>query len=210
MNLRKTVLVVTVPLLSFALAACTGPADDLDAVVDKLDDAANDAAADGEVGNDGDGGDLPGPTYADVTAIYSTCEAVQPLVATFVDGLVLGEETGLTEWSLHCEWVIPEGATDMSLNRTLTVMVQEGSGTVLTADELESSSALQAVEHPAIEDLGGIVFAMAADTSVATSVSVTTQLPAVEILIGGAGWADTNHLTAEDAAGVAAQLLGVG
>jgi len=208
MTPRRRAALSVLPALALMLAGCSGHADHANHAVETADGdvAATPAQTAAEPAGESSG-DADGPTFESVTAVYSSCEAVEPLVAAYVDGLVLQEGHGLDEWSLSCRWDAPDDITDMSLNRSVEVSVSPPAGEVLPPEQL-AAVGLVPVEHAGIAALGGVAVTLAADTAVAGAVATTTTLPEVEVMVGGGAWEGAPGIDVDGAVGVAAQLLG--
>lgn len=145
---------------------------------------------------------------SDIRAQFSSCDDVEPAVASYIDGLVANPANGVDEYSVHCLWETPDTVTSLSDIRSVQVMIEPNSDEVLDAATLEAVG-LEVVSDSAIEAAGGRVHTMSQEIAVAAATVTSVELPEVKVTISGGRW--ENHPSLDAAASITAakQLLGL-
>lgn len=201
---RTRLLAVPVALACALLPACSSEDSSSDAA--SPDSASSDSASSDSASSDSGSEFIPGTLDEDILARFSSCADIEPYVADYIDGLQAGAVSEAGENGAYCQWESP--ATDLDAIRTVGVILEPGTGTVYSAEQM-GGSGLTVISDADIESAGGIAYTLEQEIAVA-AVSVTTvSLPEVSVTVTGGRWADRPALDGPAAVAVAKELIGI-
>jgi len=191
---RTRLLAVPVALACALLPACSS------------EDSSSDATSPDSASSDSGSEFTPGTLDEDILARFSSCADIEPYVADYIDGLQAGAASEAGENGAYCQWESP--ATGFDAIRTVGVILEPGTGTVYSADQM-GGSGLTVISDADIEKAGGIAYTLEQEIAVASVAVTTVTLPEVSVTITGGKWADRPALDGPASVAVAKELIGI-
>jgi len=146
---RTRLLAVPVALACALLPACSSEDSSSDAA--SPDSASSDSASSDSASSDSGSEFIPGTLDEDILARFSSCADIEPYVADYIDGLQAGAVSEAGENGAYCQWESP--ATDLDAIRTVGVILEPGTGTVYSAEQM-GGSGLTVISDADIESEG--------------------------------------------------------
>ncbi|WP_156762015.1 hypothetical protein [Microbacterium karelineae] len=201
--------------LALATAGCAGAdAPDVDEVTDVVDEtevdmddapATDDSPAGAPEGWDGNEGTVPQWVLDE----YPDCDAVEPHVEPYVEGLEVVDGGDVGAYGVWCSWELPEDADVNNLGEIRSVEVSLESGNPEVIEEEYLVDLFDIITDDSLERADGIAYTTTAESSVAGVIVTTVEIPYVEVSITGGQWGDHPSLDGAAALEVAKDLLGV-
>ena len=191
--MRKHVTLLALVGTAFMLTGCSGapsPAEQADAP------AAQEPAAPQPV---------PGDDFS--FAHITSCDQLEPMLNTWVDGLVPYETNTAEPATVHCGWSSPPDEVDLDSVRSVEVTLNETSERP-DYSMLESMDGFERISDPWVTEHDGEAFSLTVDIGLSAVIGTTIWVPGVEVSVAGGRWADLPELDGAAGAKVAKQILG--
>lgn len=154
---------------------------------------------------------LPEPDFAASPALaaITSCDQVEALVASYIEGLVPLDTNTVDEWGVMCDWGTSEDETDFANNRSISVQlapVEKGTEKP-DATMLADMDGFTMIDDAWVAQRDGVAYTYSMAVDVAGATVTTVWFPSVEANVAGGKWGDYPDLDGAAALDIIKKLL---
>ena len=140
-------------------------------------------------------------SFAEITS----CDQVQPYVATWTGGMVVSDITSVSATEVHCAWMTPP-ETPVEDARSVEVLFKQAPERP-DYSVLAEMTGYESLSDAWVAEQGGEAFALTIDIGLSAIIGTTVWVPGVELSISGGKWAGLPDLDATAGLEIAQQIL---